>query len=163
MDLYNFMCQYTFATKAYLILYQLLKMTEVSFARQFLSALDSKPGKLSGDHVESPRNYPSRGAVSTSKCRKNSMYDNKERTHADYDKVYSAKDAQADAKETKTRSWATTVTHSNTQITTKSTSRYLTLLSSTQHISVVLKRSNRSTNIDTNCENTSVVPEKTSS
>ncbi|OIW27464.1 hypothetical protein CONLIGDRAFT_645732 [Coniochaeta ligniaria NRRL 30616] len=35
-------------------------MTEVSFARTFLSALDSKPAKISADHVEDPRSYPSR-------------------------------------------------------------------------------------------------------
>ena len=38
-------------------------MTEVSFARQFLSSLDSKPNKISADHVEDPRSYPSRSAV----------------------------------------------------------------------------------------------------
>ncbi|KAG9241307.1 cell-cycle control medial ring component-domain-containing protein [Calycina marina] len=37
-------------------------MTELTFARQFLQTLDSKPAKLSPDHVEDPRNYPARGA-----------------------------------------------------------------------------------------------------
>ncbi|KAM0325416.1 hypothetical protein ACHAQA_007402 [Verticillium albo-atrum] len=35
-------------------------MAEVVFARQFLSTLDSKPVKLSADHVEDPKNFPSR-------------------------------------------------------------------------------------------------------
>ncbi|KAH8907213.1 hypothetical protein BR93DRAFT_686399 [Coniochaeta sp. PMI_546] len=35
-------------------------MTEVSFARTFLSTLDSKPTKIPADHVEDPRTYPSR-------------------------------------------------------------------------------------------------------
>lgn len=38
-------------------------MAEVAFARNFLASLDSKPTKFSADHVEDPRNYPSRGAV----------------------------------------------------------------------------------------------------
>ncbi|KAK3946309.1 cell-cycle control medial ring component [Diplogelasinospora grovesii] len=33
-------------------------MTEVSFAKAFLSALDGRPMKLSPEHVEDPRNYP---------------------------------------------------------------------------------------------------------
>ncbi|MBE3041336.1 hypothetical protein IMZ48_01875 [Candidatus Bathyarchaeota archaeon] len=33
-------------------------MTEVSFARAFLAALDSRPQKLSADHVEDPRSFP---------------------------------------------------------------------------------------------------------
>ncbi|KAL2127617.1 hypothetical protein VTI74DRAFT_10396 [Chaetomium olivicolor] len=32
--------------------------TEVSFAKSFLSLLDSKPSKISPDHVEDPRTYP---------------------------------------------------------------------------------------------------------
>ncbi|KAM0276714.1 hypothetical protein ACHAQH_006482 [Verticillium albo-atrum] len=35
-------------------------MAEVVFARQFLSTLDSKPVKLSADHVEDPKNFPAR-------------------------------------------------------------------------------------------------------
>ncbi|KAI7774683.1 hypothetical protein LA080_007990 [Diaporthe eres] len=35
-------------------------MTEVIFARSFLSALDSRPQKLSADHVEDPKSYPAR-------------------------------------------------------------------------------------------------------
>ncbi|KAF3361258.1 hypothetical protein VdG1_00867 [Verticillium dahliae VDG1] len=35
-------------------------MAEVVFARQFLSTLDSKPIKLSADHVEDPKNFPAR-------------------------------------------------------------------------------------------------------
>lgn len=38
-------------------------MTELSFAKTFLTTLDSKPTKLSEDHVEDPKNYPGRGAV----------------------------------------------------------------------------------------------------
>ncbi|SPO05744.1 uncharacterized protein DNG_08431 [Cephalotrichum gorgonifer] len=33
-------------------------MTEVSFAKAFVSALDSRPLKLSADHVEDPRSFP---------------------------------------------------------------------------------------------------------
>lgn len=40
------------------------KMTEVSFAKSFLTALDSKPAKLPADYVEDPRNYPARTPVS---------------------------------------------------------------------------------------------------
>ncbi|RDA83411.1 hypothetical protein CP532_4810 [Ophiocordyceps camponoti-leonardi (nom. inval.)] len=35
-------------------------MTEASFARTFLSSLDSRPIKLSPDHVDDPKNYPAR-------------------------------------------------------------------------------------------------------
>lgn len=41
----------------------LAAMTEVSFAKTFLAALDARPVKLSPDHVEDPRNHPARGAV----------------------------------------------------------------------------------------------------
>ncbi|KAI2620184.1 cell-cycle control medial ring component-domain-containing protein [Hypomontagnella submonticulosa] len=37
-------------------------MTEVSFAKSFLSALDNRPIKLSPDHVEDPKSYAARGA-----------------------------------------------------------------------------------------------------
>ncbi|KAI0131218.1 cell-cycle control medial ring component-domain-containing protein [Daldinia grandis] len=37
-------------------------MTEVSFARSFLAALDARPIKLSADHVEDPKSYAPRGA-----------------------------------------------------------------------------------------------------
>ncbi|KAK6845269.1 hypothetical protein PG995_015379 [Apiospora arundinis] len=37
-------------------------MTEATFAKQFLAALDSRPVKLSADHVEDPRSYPARSA-----------------------------------------------------------------------------------------------------
>src|ERR1700760_214316 len=37
-------------------------MTEISFTRSFLSALDSRPIKLSSDHTSDPRKFPS-GAV----------------------------------------------------------------------------------------------------
>ena len=33
--------------------------TELAFAKTFLSLLDSKPPKISPDHVEDPRSYPS--------------------------------------------------------------------------------------------------------
>lgn len=35
-------------------------MSEVTFAKSFLAALDSRPQKLSADHVEDPKNYPAR-------------------------------------------------------------------------------------------------------
>ncbi|KAH8593725.1 cell-cycle control medial ring component-domain-containing protein [Bisporella sp. PMI_857] len=35
-------------------------MTELSFAKSFLSSLDAKPTKLSADHIEDPRRYPAR-------------------------------------------------------------------------------------------------------
>ncbi|KAJ6441947.1 ubiquitin supergroup [Purpureocillium lavendulum] len=38
-------------------------MTEVAFARTFLSSLDSRPVKLSPDHVEDPKNFPARPPV----------------------------------------------------------------------------------------------------
>ncbi|KAK8107609.1 uncharacterized protein PG998_009622 [Apiospora kogelbergensis] len=41
---------------------ELATMTEVTFAKQFLAALDSRPLKLSADHVEDPRSYPARSA-----------------------------------------------------------------------------------------------------
>lgn len=48
-------------------------MTEVIFARSFLAALDSRPQKLSADHVEDPKSYPARAPVglstSTAPCR----------------------------------------------------------------------------------------------
>ncbi|ORY64482.1 cell-cycle control medial ring component-domain-containing protein [Pseudomassariella vexata] len=37
-------------------------MTEVAFAKTFLSALDARPIKLSADHVEDPKSYPPRSA-----------------------------------------------------------------------------------------------------
>lgn len=36
-------------------------MAEASFAQTFLTTLDSRPQKLSADHVEDPRNFPARG------------------------------------------------------------------------------------------------------
>lgn len=39
-------------------------MTELSFAKTFLTTLDSRPTKLTLDHVEDPHSYPARGAVS---------------------------------------------------------------------------------------------------
>lgn len=38
-------------------------MNELAFARQFLTALDSRPVKLQSDHVADPRSYPAQGAV----------------------------------------------------------------------------------------------------
>ncbi|KAK1772498.1 hypothetical protein QBC33DRAFT_521446 [Phialemonium atrogriseum] len=35
-------------------------MAEVSFAKSFLSTLDSRPQKITPDHVEDPRTYPAR-------------------------------------------------------------------------------------------------------
>lgn len=37
--------------------------TELAFAKSFLSLLDSKPRKLSPDHVEDPRSYPGSSPV----------------------------------------------------------------------------------------------------
>ncbi|TAQ86129.1 hypothetical protein B7494_g5531 [Chlorociboria aeruginascens] len=37
-------------------------MTELSFAKSFLSTLDSRPSKIAADHVENPRTYPARSA-----------------------------------------------------------------------------------------------------
>ncbi|GAP85638.1 putative ubiquitin supergroup protein [Rosellinia necatrix] len=37
-------------------------MTEVSFSKSFLAALDGRPIKLSPDHVEDPKTYQARGA-----------------------------------------------------------------------------------------------------
>ncbi|KAL2358091.1 cell-cycle control medial ring component [Cryomyces antarcticus] len=37
-------------------------MTEISFAKSFLSALDSRPVKLSSDHVSDPKKHPSQSA-----------------------------------------------------------------------------------------------------
>ncbi|KAI1345417.1 cell-cycle control medial ring component-domain-containing protein [Xylaria sp. FL0043] len=37
-------------------------MTEVTFAKSFLAALDGRPIKLSPDHVEDPKTYQARGA-----------------------------------------------------------------------------------------------------
>jgi len=37
-------------------------MTELSFAKTFLTTLDSKPNKISAEHVEDPKSYPPRGA-----------------------------------------------------------------------------------------------------
>ncbi|KAF2404624.1 hypothetical protein EJ06DRAFT_503978 [Trichodelitschia bisporula] len=37
-------------------------MSELSFARQFLSALDSRPVKLASDHVQDPRGFPAQSA-----------------------------------------------------------------------------------------------------
>ncbi|KAG0647930.1 hypothetical protein D0Z07_6043 [Hyphodiscus hymeniophilus] len=37
-------------------------MTELSFAKQFLTTLDTKPTKIPADHVEDPRNYPAHSA-----------------------------------------------------------------------------------------------------
>ncbi|RYP68808.1 hypothetical protein DL771_006426 [Monosporascus sp. 5C6A] len=42
-------------------------MTEVSFAQSFLAMLDSRPVKLSPEHVEDPRNYPARSAYTLPK------------------------------------------------------------------------------------------------
>jgi len=45
-------------------------MTEVSFARSFLSTLDARPIKISADHVEDPRTYPARGPYTLPKMPK---------------------------------------------------------------------------------------------
>jgi ubiquitin-like protein 4 len=38
-------------------------MTELAFAKSFLTNLDGRPNKLSTDHIEDPRSYPARSAV----------------------------------------------------------------------------------------------------
>lgn len=38
-------------------------MTELAFARSFLTTLDARPSKLSPSHFEDPKTYPPRGAV----------------------------------------------------------------------------------------------------
>ncbi|KAI1506270.1 cell-cycle control medial ring component-domain-containing protein [Biscogniauxia marginata] len=45
-------------------------MTEVSFAKTFLTALDARPIKLSPDHVEDPKTYPPRSAYTLPKMPK---------------------------------------------------------------------------------------------
>ncbi|TVY41838.1 hypothetical protein LOCC1_G007287 [Lachnellula occidentalis] len=37
-------------------------MTELAFARSFLTSLDGRPNKLGPDHIEDPRTYPARSA-----------------------------------------------------------------------------------------------------
>jgi hypothetical protein len=39
-------------------------MTEVAFAQAFLATLDKRPARLTADHVEDPKTYPARPAVS---------------------------------------------------------------------------------------------------
>ncbi|KAI8963073.1 cell-cycle control medial ring component-domain-containing protein [Daldinia sp. FL1419] len=45
-------------------------MTEVSFARSFLAALDTRPIRLSAEHVENPKSYAARSAYILPKMRK---------------------------------------------------------------------------------------------
>ncbi|KAI0181897.1 cell-cycle control medial ring component-domain-containing protein [Hypoxylon sp. FL1284] len=45
-------------------------MTEVSFAKSFLTALDQRPFKLSAEHVEDPKSYAARGAYTLPKMPK---------------------------------------------------------------------------------------------
>ncbi|KAI1330622.1 cell-cycle control medial ring component [Xylariaceae sp. FL0255] len=45
-------------------------MTEVSFAKSFLAALDGRPIKLSPDHVEDPKTYQARSAYTLPKMPK---------------------------------------------------------------------------------------------
>ncbi|KAG4026861.1 hypothetical protein MFRU_035g00130 [Monilinia fructicola] len=45
-------------------------MTELTFAKSFIQIIESRPSKITADHVEDPRNYPSRGAVILPKMRK---------------------------------------------------------------------------------------------
>ncbi|KAF7872493.1 hypothetical protein EAF04_003414 [Stromatinia cepivora] len=45
-------------------------MTELTFAKSFIQTLESRPFKITADHVEDPRNYPSRGAAILPKMRK---------------------------------------------------------------------------------------------
>ncbi|KAI9053831.1 hypothetical protein LZ554_002779 [Drepanopeziza brunnea f. sp. 'monogermtubi'] len=37
-------------------------MTELSFAKAFLTTLDTRPSKITADHVEDPKSYPARSA-----------------------------------------------------------------------------------------------------
>ncbi|CAD6453436.1 f48870f1-e50a-4415-a70f-abb1a2396cc8 [Sclerotinia trifoliorum] len=45
-------------------------MTELIFAKSFIQTLESRPFKITADHVEDPKNYPSRGATILPKMRK---------------------------------------------------------------------------------------------
>ncbi|TGO09936.1 hypothetical protein BTUL_0149g00140 [Botrytis tulipae] len=45
-------------------------MTELTFAKSFIQTLESRSPKIAADHVEDPRNYPSRGAAILPKMRK---------------------------------------------------------------------------------------------
>lgn len=38
-------------------------MTELAFAKQFLTALEARPARLSSDHVVDPKSYPAQPAV----------------------------------------------------------------------------------------------------
>lgn len=43
--------------------FQKVVMSEVTFAKSFLSTLDKKPIKLAADHVSDPRKYPNQSPV----------------------------------------------------------------------------------------------------
>ncbi|KAF7916541.1 hypothetical protein EAE99_009723 [Botrytis elliptica] len=45
-------------------------MTELTFAKSFIQTLESRSPKITADHVEDPRNYPSRGAAILPKMKK---------------------------------------------------------------------------------------------
>ncbi|KAJ8071518.1 hypothetical protein OCU04_001834 [Sclerotinia nivalis] len=45
-------------------------MTELTFAKSFIQTLESRPFQITADHVEDPKNYPSRGAAILPKMRK---------------------------------------------------------------------------------------------
>ncbi|KAI9647206.1 hypothetical protein NHQ30_003589 [Ciborinia camelliae] len=45
-------------------------MTELTFAKSFIQTLEPRPSKITADHVEDPRKYPSRGAAILPKMRK---------------------------------------------------------------------------------------------
>jgi len=71
-------------------------MTEVSFARSFLSTLDARPIKISADHVEDPRTYPARGPVSRLGLRWMIRYVRHcSQPIVVYNLVYASEDAQA--------------------------------------------------------------------
>lgn len=48
--------------------------TELAFAKSFLGLLDTKPSKISPDHVEDPRTYPGISPVSSLLPRSLSLY-----------------------------------------------------------------------------------------
>lgn len=48
--------------------------TELTFAKAFLGLLDTKPTKITADHIEDPRNYPASIPVCLHCLRPPSLY-----------------------------------------------------------------------------------------
>lgn len=63
---YTSTTQYSYHSEQYLGIFKVDNMSELTFAKSFVSLLDSKPTKLPVDHIEDARTYPARGAVSPS-------------------------------------------------------------------------------------------------